>query len=107
MIKQHGAFLALQVTDSLAGEDCFGGSAMDSHGVRRDFPWENNLTPGIRIWHVSWIFSEGGSILWQIAPAGLGDMLRDPDPKKVERVTNAFLKMRKLDIGALEKAYRG
>lgn len=34
-------------------------------------------------------------------------MLRDPDPKKVERVTNAFLKMRKLDIGALEKAYRG
>lgn len=46
-------------------------------------------------------------VSWQIAPAVLDEMLRDPDKKKVERVTNAFLKMRKLDIGELEKAYRG
>jgi predicted 3-demethylubiquinone-9 3-methyltransferase (glyoxalase superfamily) len=33
-------------------------------------------------------------------------MLRDPDKQKVERVTNAFLKMRKFDIAELDKAYR-
>lgn len=46
-------------------------------------------------------------VSWQIAPAGLDAMLRDPDAAKVERVTNAFLKMRKFDLAALEKAYRG
>jgi predicted 3-demethylubiquinone-9 3-methyltransferase (glyoxalase superfamily) len=46
-------------------------------------------------------------VSWQITPAGLDDMLRDPDPDKVARVTNAFLKMRKFDIAALERAYRG
>ena len=34
-------------------------------------------------------------------------MLRDPDKVKVERVTNAFLKMKKFDIKGLEEAYRG
>jgi hypothetical protein len=34
-------------------------------------------------------------------------MLRDPDVKKVERVTDAFLKMRKFDIAELERAFRG
>jgi len=40
-------------------------------------------------------------------PAVLGEMLRDPDKEKVKRVTNAFLKMKKLDIAALKKAYEG
>jgi predicted 3-demethylubiquinone-9 3-methyltransferase (glyoxalase superfamily) len=53
-----------------------------------------------------WLKDKFG-VSWQIAPAGLDAMLRDPDPQKVERVTNAFLKMRKFDIAALEKAYRG
>lgn len=44
---------------------------------------------------------------WQVAPVQLERMLRDPDRAKVERVTEAFLKMRKFDIAALEKAYRG
>jgi predicted 3-demethylubiquinone-9 3-methyltransferase (glyoxalase superfamily) len=42
---------------------------------------------------------------WQIVPAVLQKMLRDPDREKVERVTQAFLKMKKLDIGELEKAF--
>jgi predicted 3-demethylubiquinone-9 3-methyltransferase (glyoxalase superfamily) len=46
-------------------------------------------------------------VSWQIAPAGLDAMLRDPDTARVERVTNAFLKMRKFDIAELEKAFRG
>jgi predicted 3-demethylubiquinone-9 3-methyltransferase (glyoxalase superfamily) len=46
-------------------------------------------------------------VSWQIAPSRLEEMLRDPDTGRVERVTNAFLKMKKLDLSELEKAYRG
>jgi predicted 3-demethylubiquinone-9 3-methyltransferase (glyoxalase superfamily) len=34
-------------------------------------------------------------------------MMTDPDAKKSERVMNAFLKMKKLDIAAIERAYAG
>jgi hypothetical protein len=34
-------------------------------------------------------------------------MITDKDPQKVERVTAAFLKMKKLDISALKKAFEG
>ena len=44
---------------------------------------------------------------WQIVPAILGSMITDQDPKKVERVTAAFLTMKKFDIGTLQKAFRG
>ena len=44
-------------------------------------------------------------ISWQIVPRVLNKMLSDKDPKKVERVTQAFLKMKKFDIAALQRAY--
>ena len=44
-------------------------------------------------------------VSWQVVPNILDEMMRDPDPQKVERVTNAFLKMKKLDIAELRKAY--
>jgi len=53
-----------------------------------------------------WLKDKFG-VSWQIVPAGLDEMLRDPDIRKVERVTNAFLKMKKFDIAALQKAFRG
>ncbi len=53
-----------------------------------------------------WLKDKYG-VSWQVTPSGLDAMLRDPDPAKVERVTNAFLKMRKFDIAELEKAYQG
>jgi hypothetical protein len=34
-------------------------------------------------------------------------MMSDPDPARVARVTSAFLPMEKLDLAAIEKAYRG
>lgn len=34
-------------------------------------------------------------------------MMTDPDPAKSERVMNAFLKLKKLDIAAIERAYAG
>ena len=37
----------------------------------------------------------------------LEEMLQDPDKEKVERVTNAFLKMKKFNIAELIRAFEG
>jgi predicted 3-demethylubiquinone-9 3-methyltransferase (glyoxalase superfamily) len=42
---------------------------------------------------------------WQIVPRVLNDMLRDEDQERAERVMAAMLQMRKIDIGALQRAY--
>lgn len=44
---------------------------------------------------------------WQIVPSMLNKMICDPDPVKTERVTKAFLQMKKFDIAALQRAYEG
>ncbi len=53
-----------------------------------------------------WLKDKFG-VSWQVAPTVLSEMLQDPDKERVERVTNAFLKMKKFDIGELKKAYKG
>ena len=52
-----------------------------------------------------WLKDKYG-VSWQIVPTVLGDMLQDKDPKKSGRVMNALLQMKKIDIRALEKAYK-
>jgi len=42
---------------------------------------------------------------WQITPTILGEMLADKDPKKAGGVMAAMLKMKKIDIPTLKKAY--
>jgi predicted 3-demethylubiquinone-9 3-methyltransferase (glyoxalase superfamily) len=44
---------------------------------------------------------------WQVIPKGLIEMIGDDDPEKAARATEAMLKMRKLDIAALERAHAG
>jgi predicted 3-demethylubiquinone-9 3-methyltransferase (glyoxalase superfamily) len=41
------------------------------------------------------------------SPAVLPGMLMDPDAEKVERVTKAFLQMKKFDVAALERVHAG
>jgi predicted 3-demethylubiquinone-9 3-methyltransferase (glyoxalase superfamily) len=53
-----------------------------------------------------WLKDKYG-VSWQVIPAGLVDMLGDPDPEKAKRTTEAMLAMSKLDIAALERAYAG
>jgi len=71
-----------------------------------DHYWKKLTADGGQESMCGWLKDKFG-VSWQVAPAVLHEMLRDPDKKKVERVTNAFLKMRKFDIGELRKAYRG
>jgi predicted 3-demethylubiquinone-9 3-methyltransferase (glyoxalase superfamily) len=53
-----------------------------------------------------WLKDKFG-VSWQVVPSVLPDMLMDPDREKIERVTDAFLQMKKFDIAALQKAYEG
>jgi predicted 3-demethylubiquinone-9 3-methyltransferase (glyoxalase superfamily) len=46
-------------------------------------------------------------VSWQIVPTIMGEMLSTGDPKKIARVTQAFLKMKKFDIAKLEQAFEG
>jgi predicted 3-demethylubiquinone-9 3-methyltransferase (glyoxalase superfamily) len=46
-------------------------------------------------------------VSWQIVPSALADMMADPDRAKVDRVVQAFMQMKKLDIAALERAREG
>lgn len=52
-----------------------------------------------------WVKDKFG-ISWQIVPKVLPEMLNDSDPKKSQPVMKAMLQMKKLDIAALEKAYK-
>jgi predicted 3-demethylubiquinone-9 3-methyltransferase (glyoxalase superfamily) len=44
---------------------------------------------------------------WQIVPTALGTLMTDKDPKKANRVMQALLQMKKLDIATLERAAEG
>jgi predicted 3-demethylubiquinone-9 3-methyltransferase (glyoxalase superfamily) len=50
-----------------------------------------------------WLKDKFG-LSWQIVPTILGQLMQDPDPEKVGRVTQAMLQMKKLDITALKAA---
>jgi len=53
-----------------------------------------------------WLKDKYG-LSWQVNPTVLGEMLADPDPERAKRAMEAMLKMKKIDIPALERAYRG
>lgn len=53
-----------------------------------------------------WLKDKYG-LSWQINPTILGELLGDKDAKRAGRVMNAMLKMKKIDIAALKKAYKG
>jgi predicted 3-demethylubiquinone-9 3-methyltransferase (glyoxalase superfamily) len=53
-----------------------------------------------------WLKDKYG-LSWQIVPAIMDEIMKDKDEKKIARVTEAFLKMKKFDIAELKKAYSG
>jgi predicted 3-demethylubiquinone-9 3-methyltransferase (glyoxalase superfamily) len=46
-------------------------------------------------------------VSWQVVPRALLEMINDPDPGKSGRVMEAMLRMKKIDIGELKRAYAG
>lgn len=70
-----------------------------------DYFW-GKLTQGGQEGPCGWLKDKYG-LSWQVVPAAIPKMMTDPDPAKSDRVMNAFLKMKKLDIAAIERAYAG
>ena len=67
--------------------------------------WEKLSEGGEKV-QCGWLKDKYG-LSWQIVPGVLSEMLADPDPAKSRRVMESMLKMKKLDIKALERAYQG
>jgi predicted 3-demethylubiquinone-9 3-methyltransferase (glyoxalase superfamily) len=53
-----------------------------------------------------WLKDKYG-LSWQIVPSALGEMLGDKDPEKAGRAMQAMLKMQKIILADLQKAYDG
>ena len=66
--------------------------------------WNALLEGGGKPQACGWLIDRFG-LSWQIVPAVLDEMMRDSDAARSKRVADAMLKMVKLDIAALEKAY--
>jgi len=64
------------------------------------------LRQGGSIEQCGWLKDRWG-LSWQIVPKRLGELMRDEDPAKVKRVSEAMLKMVKIDIAGLEAAAKG
>jgi predicted 3-demethylubiquinone-9 3-methyltransferase (glyoxalase superfamily) len=65
--------------------------------------WEK-LSAGGEKSQCGWLKDKYG-LSWQIVPTILGKLMGDPDRTKSQRVMEAMLKMKKLDIKELQKAY--
>ncbi len=51
-----------------------------------------------------WLKDKYG-LSWQIVPRALGRMMQDPDPERINRVNQAVLQMKKLELAELQRAY--
>lgn len=68
-----------------------------------DYYWTKLTENGGEESMCGWLKDKYG-LSWQIVPTALGDLLSDPDPAKAQRVMQAMLQMRKIDIKTLEQA---
>ena len=67
--------------------------------------WEK-LTAGGQESQCGWLKDKYG-LSWQIVPKALPRLLQQTDPTKAQRVMQALLQMKKLDIATLERAAQG
>ena len=68
--------------------------------------WSKLTSGGGQESQCGWLKDKFG-FSWQIVPTALGRLMGDKDPAKANRVMQALLQMRKLDIAILEAAAAG
>ncbi len=70
-----------------------------------DHYWER-LSEGGEKSRCGWLKDKFG-LSWQVVPSLLAELMDDEDPAKAQRVMQAMLKMDKIDIEPLQRAYDG
>lgn len=68
--------------------------------------WDGLMEGGGEPEECGWLKDRYG-LRWQITPRMLNDAMKSPDREAARRATQAMLKMIKLDIAALQKAFDG
>ena len=71
-----------------------------------DYFWEKLSADGGQESMCGWLKDKFG-LSWQIVPTDLPRLMQSGDAKKSERVMQAILQMKKLDIAKLKEAYEG
>jgi predicted 3-demethylubiquinone-9 3-methyltransferase (glyoxalase superfamily) len=72
-----------------------------------DYYWEKLSEGGDpKAQQCAWLKDKYG-VSWQVVPRVLVEMMSDPDSEKSGRAMEAMLQMKKIDIAALKRAYRG
>ena len=71
-----------------------------------DYFWEKLTADGGQESQCGWLKDKYG-LSWQITPRVLIEMIGDKDPQKAQRVMQAMLQMKKIDIATLKRAYEG
>ena len=69
-----------------------------------DLYWEKLVSASAKPVQCGWITDQFG-VSWQIVPRRFMELISDSNPKKVQAVMDAMMKMIKLEISVLEKAY--
>lgn len=67
-----------------------------------DYYWDRLAADG-EPGQCGWLKDKYG-LSWQVVPTVLEELMQDKDPKKSERVMQAMLRMKKIDIAALRQA---
>jgi predicted 3-demethylubiquinone-9 3-methyltransferase (glyoxalase superfamily) len=68
-----------------------------------DYYWNALTADGGEESYCGWLKDKFG-LSWQVVPTRLYELMHEPDLERAKRATEAMLKMRKLDIAALEAA---
>jgi predicted 3-demethylubiquinone-9 3-methyltransferase (glyoxalase superfamily) len=66
--------------------------------------WDAHLNNGGAAQQCGWLQDRWG-LYWQIAPRAIFDMYRSPDRAAAKRAADAMLKMVKLDLAELQRAF--
>jgi predicted 3-demethylubiquinone-9 3-methyltransferase (glyoxalase superfamily) len=69
-----------------------------------DHYWNALIADGGEEGPCGWLKDKFG-VSWQVAPAALPRLMNDRDPKKSSAIMNAMMKMKKIIIKDIEKAY--
>ena len=70
-----------------------------------DYYWEK-LSAVPEAEQCGWLKDQFG-LSWQVWPTAIGEMMKNGTREQIDRITQAFLPMKKMDLATLQRAYEG